>query len=681
MVRSRFFSLCLVLSGLIVILAGTPVLAAASEESYAGTREELLWMDIAPVTVVSKTEQSYRDVPMSVYVVTREEMQRWGVRNLYETLQRVPGFSFYNTDYYGQYGVMARGMQSVWRYGASVELMPISDFGHWVIAPNWFKSLEVARGPAGLAWGSNAEAGLLNFNLRDDLRGLETGAQYGEKGRRAVDIMYGDTLNTGHKGDGVFVGWHYEKQGYNLQTNDNFFANNSVQTAWKEFGLNDSQSFVGKLQYKEIKVLALYDQPDWIAPRLWFNETTSVNSLEAAINARVGQVHDTLPMIVLRGEYHVPEERTAALNTKLYFYTNYYKKQWYMEGVALDTQKNQTFGFNAETVLHSDRLKLDYGGDLWGEDSTTDPSFTSPWANNNYGINWYNNNPTPSKREYSNLYLQAENKLNDKWTCILGGRVDWQKNGAPETIWSGPRAALIYYPTDNLTVKYLHNMGVRRPQANEITSSSPAAEQMTSDELVLMGNAGERFQGSLSLYAQTLDNKITRIDNGSFNSFLNTGRLYFKGLEWDMKFTPTKKLLVYYNGSYINQNQVLISNPLDPELHDNQMRSLFVPASEHFIGTEYDFGLVKANVDMRAVFSIPYQLMDLSYGMMDAHFFDLTFRTTKSFNDKAQIALNCLNLFDEQAQVPAFGEHSGNGRGTLAPEGRRIYASLTVDCW
>ena len=282
-------------------------------------------------------------------------------------------------------------------------------------------------------------------------------------------------------------------------------------------------------------------------------------------------------------------------------------------------------------------------------------------------------------RTYRNLFFQTENKLSDKLTAILGTRVDWQKDGAPETIWSGPRAALIYSPQESLTFKYLHNMGVRRPQADEITGSSPDAEKMVADELVVMGNVGDKFQGSLSLYAQTLSNKITRIENGSLNFFENTGGLYSKGLEWDLKYNPTKKLLVYYNGSYVNECDVLINDPLDPEPHNDQMASLFVPRFSHFVGADYDFGLLKANVDLRFITNIPYQKMDLSYDETDALFLDLTFRSTKLYNDRLQLALNCLNLFNEQAQVPAFGEHSGNGQGTLAPEGRRIDASLTVD--
>ena len=124
---------------------------------------------------------------------------------------------------------------------------------------------------------------------------------------------------------------------------------------------------------------------------------------------------------------------------------------------------------------------------------------------------------------------------------------------------------------------------------------------------------------------------------------------------------------------------MIIGNPLDPEPHNDQMSSLFVPMFSHFAGTEYDFGPLKANADLRYLTNIPYQKMDLSYDEINALFFDLTFRTNKSFNDQVQYSLNCLNLFNNQSPVPAFGEHSGNGQGTLSPEGRRIYAGVAVD--
>ena len=475
------FGLCLmVIMGAFSLItlqanAQVPAPAAVAEENS----EQLLWMNIPTITVVSKAEQDYREVPMSVYVVTKEELDRWGVRNLDETLQRVPGFAFFNTDYYGQYGVSARGSQSVWRYGASFELMPIVDFGHMTFTPHFFKSIEVARGPSGLMWGSGAEAGLMNFNIRDDLRGLETAVEYGERDRRVMDVMYGNKLDTGHAGDSFFLGWHYEHQGYEQENGVNYMGNGALTHTWKSDGINPSQTILAKLQYKDVKFIALYDRPDLVAPELWYGN----KALEAALNKAQGNVHDQLPMTAIRGEYHIPEDLLTRFNTDLYFYANYYKKQWMTEGVALDTQSETSFGFNAETEIFKDVWKLRYGGDLWGEDTTGDPSMTTEWAEANYGINWYDTVLSPSKRTYRNAYIQSEDKILPNLIFIVGTRLDWQKDAEPaQTIWSGPRAALIYSPWDFFTVKYLHNMGVRRPQANELNGdggANPSAEKMT----------------------------------------------------------------------------------------------------------------------------------------------------------------------------------------------------------
>lgn len=664
------------LLGCIFVLKGFGQTAASSGEQAWS----LMLADLPEIKGISKADQDYRKVPMSVYVISKEEIERWGVRGLYETLARVPGYSFYNTDYYGQYGVMARGFQSIWRYGCSVELMNIVDFGHWEFTPHFFKTIEVARGPAGLMWGSGAEAGLMNFNIRDDLRGLETAVEYGEKDRRATDIMYGNKFNTENKDDGFFLGWHYERQGYDKQTTANFYANSAVRNIWKENGLNPSQTFLGKLQYKNIKFLTMYDQADTIAPRLWYRGTSG-DALENDINARQGNVHDQLPMLTLRGEYHIPEEQMILPNTNMYFYADYYKKQWYTEGVALDTQKKQALGVNFETEVFKDIWKLRYGGDFWGQESTTDPSFTSSWAVATHGIDWYASNTSPSKTTYRNMYLESETNITKQLTFTVGTRADWQKNVEPQqTIWSGPRAALIYSPWETLTVKYIHNMCQRRPQANETSyNNTPSPENMTSDELVLLTNIGNKFQGGMTIFLQKMTNKITRIDDGSFNSFMNTGGIVSKGIEWDLKYRPIEKLLFYWNGDYINKCEVHISNVFDTEARDEQMRSLFVPKFSHFVGAEYDFNWVKLNVALRSVTTIPYQNMDLTYSKKDVQFMDLTIRSKRLFKDKVQLSLNCLNLFDKQNDLPAFGEHAGNGRGTLMPEGRRIYARVVVD--
>ena len=134
---------------------------------------------------VSKEKESYRDVPLCVYVIGKDELERWGIRNFYDVFARVPGYAYYNSDTYGSFGPIGRGLTSIFRFGVSMELMNMVDFGHYQISPHFFKNIEVARGPAGLMWGTSALAGLVNFNLRDDLNGMEAYTELGDYNRYA----------------------------------------------------------------------------------------------------------------------------------------------------------------------------------------------------------------------------------------------------------------------------------------------------------------------------------------------------------------------------------------------------------------------------------------------------------------------------------------------------------------
>ena len=237
----------------------------------------------------SKQEEKLAEAPMSMYKISKEELNRWGVRSLYETVQRVPGFSFYNTDYYGQYGVISRGFQSIWRFGYSVELMPIVDFGHMNFVAPYFKSVEVARGPGGLAWGSNANAGLVNVNLRDDLEGVEVVGSYGNQNFYDVTVMGGNKFN--NEGDGFFIG--YNVKGMDPEEQMNAFG--IPGNVYRMNGLNPSQNMTAKLKYEGIKLTMMYDHGDHVAPYLWFGEPWAYDEeLRTWNKTKIGTLFDSI---------------------------------------------------------------------------------------------------------------------------------------------------------------------------------------------------------------------------------------------------------------------------------------------------------------------------------------------------------------------------------------------------
>jgi hypothetical protein len=81
------------------------------------------------VTSVSRAAESARRVPMSVYTVSRDELLDWAPTEPNDVLKRLPGASFYDTNYTGQNSVMTRGQSGIYRTVFAIEQMPIYDQG------------------------------------------------------------------------------------------------------------------------------------------------------------------------------------------------------------------------------------------------------------------------------------------------------------------------------------------------------------------------------------------------------------------------------------------------------------------------------------------------------------------------------------------------------------------------
>ena len=170
---------------------------------------------------------------------------------------------------------MARGWQSIWRYGYSIELMPIIDFGHTTLPHEFFGSMEAVRGPAGLAWGSGANAGLMNSNIRTDLNGAELVTSYGNNNQYSVSALYGHKFD--NKDGSIFVGLNQKGQDYTTQKNTFGIPGQE----WKTNGVNPSFSFIGKVDYKGFKGVFYHEHNDHVSPQYWWGPTYSQDSTGA----------------------------------------------------------------------------------------------------------------------------------------------------------------------------------------------------------------------------------------------------------------------------------------------------------------------------------------------------------------------------------------------------------------
>jgi outer membrane receptor protein involved in Fe transport len=684
---SILFSLFLSVSAIAQEADTSAIFHKDSLSLFSMSIEELLNVK---VNSVSKQEENLAEAPMSVSKINKDELNRWGVRNLYETLQRIPGYTFYNTDYYGQYGVISRGCQSIWRFGYSVELMPVVDFGHMNFAPQFFKSVEVARGPGGLAWGSNALAGLINGNLRDDLEGVEAVASYGNQNYYNLTAMAGQKFKTGNEEDGFFIGFDIKGMDYASQQNAFGIPGNE----YKMNGLNPSQNMIAKIKYKWLKTIVQYDHSDHVAPYLWFGEPyqydsttnqwnkTLIGTLFDSIKAKTGQpAHDQLLYYATRNEIHLP------LNSDhfdIFIYHNYFKRSWFLDPVATlgDSRHDLGFGFNYNSK--NQKFNISAGGDLWGRSKLQMHYYTSTFAQD-YGIDWFANTLAPINVDYRNIFTQLSYRFLEKFKLTLGARVDYQKNARKEFVYTGPRIGLVYASNEYLTFKYLYNSAPRRPQSNELFGNTPNPETLSAHEISAFLSKS-KFSANITLFYQQLKNQITRATNTNLNAFVNTGGLRTQGIEWAINFLPAKKWLIYFNGSayeakvikgYVDDNGVTKEVS---ERHNSKSQPLFVPLYTGFLGTEYNIAnILKVNVAWRSIYKIPYiELDNITEGYKYANFFDMTL-TSKRFWSKLEVSFIALNIFNSQNQLPAYGEHAGNRNGTIAPEGNRFYLRTRIN--
>jgi len=128
--------------------------------------EELMEVEVG---VASRKESTQRESPGIVTVITRDEIQKSGARDLVDILRLVPGFDI-GFDTAGAYGVAIRG---IWANEGKVlvlmdgvelndDMYSTFQYGHH-IPVDIIDKIEIMRGPGSAMYGDSAELGVINI--------------------------------------------------------------------------------------------------------------------------------------------------------------------------------------------------------------------------------------------------------------------------------------------------------------------------------------------------------------------------------------------------------------------------------------------------------------------------------------------------------------------------------------
>ena len=112
------------------------------------------------ITVAGKTPQALREIPNSVSVLTREQMDDQNMVTTWDALTQIAGVQAISNDItQGQYH--SRGGALEMQNDGSPSAMPLSGYQQFDLA--MFERLEVLRGPSGVLQGSGSFSGTVNF--------------------------------------------------------------------------------------------------------------------------------------------------------------------------------------------------------------------------------------------------------------------------------------------------------------------------------------------------------------------------------------------------------------------------------------------------------------------------------------------------------------------------------------
>lgn len=225
------------------------------------------------VEIASKQKQAIEEAPSIISVVTREDIENYGFRDITDILRLVPGFE-YAIDVQSLFGIGFRGM---WGHEGKVLVMidnhPINCFGYG--NTNFFghlpasviERIEIIRGPGSALYGTFAEVAVVNIITKTGkgLQGAEIALQGGAVGNNGIfgsqaSVGYNDLSRELDMSANIAFAYHP----ISSQIYEDFWGNTvqlGSQNSWRHF-----QNISTKISYKNFYLGFNRMNQRWISP-------------------------------------------------------------------------------------------------------------------------------------------------------------------------------------------------------------------------------------------------------------------------------------------------------------------------------------------------------------------------------------------------------------------------------
>ncbi len=507
--------------------AGVPLVDAS--ELVQMSLDDLLRVEVQSA---SRYAQPLADSPASVTVIDQEELRRQSYRNLAEALSSMPGVYVSNDRNYSYLGV--RGFNRPGDYNSRILLLtdgarrndPLYDQAHIgnesPIEIDWVKRLEFVSGPASAVYGANALFGIANAVMLDggDVNGTRLSVDAGSGRSRRLGLVAGQRVDSEHD-------WFVGLAAYDARGRDLYFGefDDGTHDGWAR-GLDGEQyqKAYGKLRLGNWRLTANLSSRDKNLPNAPFQTAfgePGTRTLDQ--HALIELAYDSL----LANDW----QQQFRLFSGAYRYDGDYRYAGSLDN--RDQGRANWVGSDYRltvTTLPAHKLVLGI-----------ETQWNTQLAQRNFDLSpatTYLDSHRPSQTY--GVFLQDEWRLSAQWLLNLGWRYD--KHSDFSAIAS-PRAALIYQPTQDLTLKAMAGSAYRAPNAYErfyddggvLQKANPALlpERIRSTELAADFRLGQGGRFGVSVYSNKMRDMIDQVLDPAdgLSVFSNQSEVQARGIE------------------------------------------------------------------------------------------------------------------------------------------------------
>ncbi len=633
-------------SFLLLALAISSLSAQDSEDLLEMSLEDLMNIE---VTVASKSKESLSDAPSSVTVFTGTEIRNMGLHTLEDLLNYVPGFQTTRDVEQGTATrISSRGRGSALSesvlfllngqrlndlYTGGVSIL------NRLIAVDNIKQVEIIRGPGSALYGSNAFLGVVNIVTNDDENDIHLG--YGTHNYKSASINASKDLANDIKAS-AYVGI-FSEDGHEYENLSDIYGNTQ-----KTHDPSRGFDALGTISYKALTFSARFMERN-VADFLTFgtlaNHLNDENTSQSSFS--------------LDYDFDVNEDFNVSLRAA-YSYDHWDAKSILIPKdleIAPDFALSENFAGGPFLESHNMGLFADMGYQLM-EDNNLIFGFSYEQSGIDEVMNVMTHNPITL--EYQGNYQDYDgnlsfNELNDR--TILGVYAQDKHNfGKSLAITAGfrydnyndfgssfnPRAAVVYNTPFKSTLKVMYGNAFRAPnflelydKNNPVDFGNPdlKAEKVSTIEFAYIQKF-EGFQATVTYFQNNIKDLITldfanpapEDENNPLGApgFINAGEVDTKGIEFEVKTSPVKNLLIY--GSFTN-------------LFDAET----LPVSAMFGSLFINYSVAGFNLNVNGIYRDKMELLPTQDG-----YFVLNTAISYKLTNNLKIKLSALNLTDEE---------------------------------